>query len=148
MADDWVDWARFAELEPQLAEFGAARLSGRVSYLATVRDRGLPRVHPIQAIVSARRLMTFMLPTSPKGHDLRRDGRYGLHTAVSDTDGTGGEFMVRGRAQPVDDREIRREAADAGFTPQDDYVLFELSVEQALANEYVDGQPSYRRWPR
>ena len=142
----WLGWGEFAARAPELAAFGAQRLDGTVAYLGTVTGDRLPRVHPVQAIVSPHRLMLFMFPTSPKAHDLQRDGRYALHTSVPDTDGTGGEFLVRGRARQTDDVQIRAEATRFGFEPRPVYILFELSVEDALANEYVDGEPNYRRW--
>ncbi|MGH2405330.1 MAG: pyridoxamine 5'-phosphate oxidase family protein, partial [bacterium] len=52
-----------------------------MAYLATLRGDGAPRVHPVTPIVGEGRLFLFMEPTSPKGHDLRRDGRYALHSS-------------------------------------------------------------------
>ncbi len=145
----WTSWADFCSAAPDLAAFGRPRLrSAQVAYLATIRDDLLPRVHPVAPIVSERRLMLFMLPTSPKAHDLRRDGRYALHSAVADTDGSNGEFLVRGRARLIDDPGIRDEAAAAGYEPRAEYILFELGIEFALATEYEDGSPKYRRWAR
>lgn len=148
MMATWIAWRDFAEAAPDLANFGRRRLRAGVAYLGTARGAGLPRVHPVQPIVSEQRLMSFMFPTSPKAHDLRRDGRYALHSMVADTSGTGGEFMVRGMARLVDDAAVRTEAAEAGFRPRDEYILFELSITHALATEYVDGEPRYRRWDR
>lgn len=142
----WISWRDFADADAELAAFGRQRLTSGVAYLATVRDGGLPRVHPIQPIVSDHRLLVFMFPTSPKGHDLRQDGRYALHTAVSDTSGSNGEFLVRGRGRLVSDPAVRAEAADAGYRPKDEYVLFELGIEEVLATEYDAGAPRYRRW--
>lgn len=142
-------WAEFAEHAPELAAFGAQRLSARVAYLATARADGSPRVHPVTPIIGEGRLFLFMEPTSPKGRDLRRDGRYALHSLVTDQNGTGGEFSVRGVAVPVDDPSVRALAArSAGYTPHDRYVLFELGVDGAMSTVYdgEDDQPTRRRW--
>ena len=86
-------WAELAAAEPELAARVRERLDGRVSYLATVRGDGSPRVHPVTPIVASRELYVFMEPDSPKGRDLRRDGRYALHAGVEDANGGRG---VRG----------------------------------------------------
>jgi hypothetical protein len=146
--NDWTSWADFSRAARDLAAFGRARLlSSEVAYLATVRDGLLPRVHPVEPIVSDHRLMLFMFPTSPKAHDLRRDGRYALHSAVADAEGSTGEFLLRGHARLVEDPAIRDEAATAGYPPRPEYILFELGVSYALTNEYINGNPNYRRWP-
>ena len=60
-ADDGVDFVGdFADADAELAAFGRQRLTSGVAYLATVRDERLPRVHPIQPIVSDHRLLVFM----------------------------------------------------------------------------------------
>ncbi len=142
----WTSWGDFTDAESELATFGHRRLTRDVAYLGTVRQDGLPRVHPIEPIVTERRLAVFMFATSPKGHDLRRDGRYALHTTVADTAGSNGELLVRGHGRPCTDPAARAEAIEAGYQPKEEYVLFELSVEEALVTEYEDGQPRYRRF--
>jgi hypothetical protein len=133
---------------PELAAYGAERFHKfGVAYLATVRADGSPRVHPVTPIVGRGRLFLFMEPTSPKGGDLRRDGRYALHCSVSDTSGESGEFFVSGRATFVDDADARRLAVElATYKPADRYVLFELSVERAASTTYAGGEPVRQRW--
>jgi len=75
-------WGDFEAAAPQIAAFARERLHGRVSYLATVQADGGPRVHPVTPIVGGGRLFLFMEPTSPKGRDLQRDGRFALHCGV------------------------------------------------------------------
>jgi hypothetical protein len=139
-------WREFAQQDSELAAFGAARFDSGVAYLATVRRDGGPRVHPVTPIIGEQ-LFLFMEPDSPKGHDLRRDGRYALHCAVEDSGGGAGEFYVRGRATPVDDPLLRQQATQAAsYAPQEQYVLFVLSVEFAFMNLYGEGEPVTRRW--
>jgi hypothetical protein len=73
---------------------------------------------------------------------------FALHNGVPDGDGTGGEFFVRGVAEPVEDPAARSvAAAAASFEAADRYVLFELTVAEARCNGYGDVTlPDPRRW--
>jgi hypothetical protein len=141
-------WGAFAAAEPALAEFVAGRLLAAPAYLATVREDGGPRVHPVTPVVAGEGLFVFMEPTSPKGTDLRERGWFALHNAVPDNAGSGGEASVTGRGVPVDDAEVRAgAAAAASYEPADRYVLFELHPTEVRANAYGDVElPEPRRW--
>src|SRR3954466_14642936 len=102
-------WAEFAQQAPELAAFGKIRFGSEVAYLGTLRPDGSPRVHPVTPIVGEQ-LFLFMEPTSPKGKDLQRDGRYMLHCSVENSSGGGGEFNVRGRATLTTDPLVREQA--------------------------------------
>lgn len=145
-----MSWQKFEVAAPELAVFGNARLTQRIAYLATIRVDGSPRVHPVSPFIGHGRLFVYMEPASPKGNDLRRDGRYAMHCAVEDATGGSGEFCVRGTATLVDDPETRSKAFDAaraiGYKPNDRYILFELDVEEASATTYEDELPVRRRW--
>jgi hypothetical protein len=92
-------------------------------------------------------MFLFMEPTSPKGADLRRGSAYALHCGVEDNEGGGGEFLVRGKGQPINEPELRALAvAKSPYTPADRYVLFELNVESADATTYGNGGPVRQRW--
>jgi hypothetical protein len=139
-------WMEFAQYAPEIAAFGQARFERGVAYLGTIRPDGSPRVHPVTPIIGEQ-LFLFMEPTSPKGKDLQRDGRYTLHCAVEDSSGGGGEFYVSGRATLIDEPAIREQAARASpYVPKDRYIAFMLSIEFAFMNRYVDGAPDPRRW--
>ncbi|MEZ4674838.1 MAG: hypothetical protein R2932_11420 [Caldilineaceae bacterium] len=139
-------WQEFAQQAPALANFGKERFGGGVAYLATVRADGGPRVHPVTPIIGEQ-LFLFMEPTSPKGKDLQRDGRYTLHCAVENSSGGSGEFYVRGIGTLTNDLALRAQAvATASYTPQDRYILFVLSIDFAFMNCYVEGQPTVQRW--
>ncbi len=144
-----MSWKTLEEQNPELAVFGSTRLHGQVAYLATLRKDGSPRLHPMTPIVGEGHLFVFMEPTSPKGHDLRRDGRYAMHCSVADTSGSSGEFSVSGRARPVEDPGLRALAARlCPYAPADHYVLFEFDPERAASTTYENGQPIYRAWRR
>lgn len=145
-----TNWAQFAAAAPALASFGKRRLEHRIAYLATIRPDGSPRVHPVSPFVVEDRLVVYMEPTSPKVQDLRRDARYGMHCAVEDNSGGQGEFLIRGQAGEVKDGTIRVQAFDQakaiGYDPQERYILFELSIEEALMTVYEDGEPKRAKW--
>jgi hypothetical protein len=143
-----LSWQELRQRRPELAAFGERRLGSRVAYLATVDADGSPRVHPVTPIVMPERLMVFMEPTSPKGHDLRRGSRYALHCSVEDDQGGGGEFRVRGTAREVTDAASREQAAvHAPYEPSPAYVLFELLVDDAFSTRYdADGTPVRQKW--
>lgn len=144
-----MSWKDLENAAPDLAAFGLERLEIGVAYLATLRQDGAPRVHPVTPIVGQGHLFLFMEPTSPKGHDLRRDGRYALHSAVSDQNGSSGEFYITGSAEFVDDPARRSLASQlASYTPEDRYILFELSIDSAASTLYKDGEPVRQHWRR
>ena len=143
-----LSWGEFTPAEPELAAFGAARLLNPPAYLATARQGGAPRVHPVTPILAPDALYLFMEPTSPKGRDLRERGWFAMHNGVPDTHGTGGEFWIGGRGAPVDDPSARARAVQAAsYQPADRYLLFELKLSEARCNGYGDVPlPARRRW--
>jgi len=142
-----ANWQTFAQMEPKLAAYGKGRLLSGIAYLATIRKDGAPRLHPVTPIIGDGHLFVFMEATSPKGHDLRRDGRYVLHCSVENSSGGQGEFSIRGCAILVEDEALRALAAEAAtYTPKAGYILFELGVEEAFSTVYKDGTPLHQRW--
>jgi hypothetical protein len=143
-----ISWGEFSESEPELARFGAERLTASPAFLATVRRSGAPRVHPVTPIFADGGLFLFMEPTSPKRKDLLERGWFALHNGVRDNAGTGGEFWASGLGVAVDDPQMWSLAAEAaGYEPADRYVLFELRLGEARCNGYGDVPlPSTRRW--
>lgn len=142
-----MSWRLLEEQQPALAAFGAERLNGKVAYLATTRKDGSPRVHPMTPIIGQGHLFVFMEPTSPKGQDLQRDGRYAIHCAVNDTSGASGEFTIAGQARLVTDAEQRALAVKlASYAARDRYILFEFEVESASSTIYPGDQPVRQSW--
>lgn len=141
-------WGEFAVLEPELAAYGAERLTAAPAYLATVRRSGAPRVRPVTPIFTMEGLFLFMEPTSPKGRDLMERGCFGMHNGVPDHAGSGGEFAVEGRGIAVEDPDVWSEVAEASsYVPADRYVLFEFLVTEALCHGYGDVPlPATRKW--
>ncbi len=145
-----VSWGEFEQRAPELAARGRAILyhfGVPLGYLATVRRDGGPRVHPFCPIVFAGGLYGLIGP-SPKQGDLRRGGRYALHSVpLPDRDD---EFYLTGRAVSRDDPELREEVRAAfratGASSDGSEALFELRIERALLSTYKKrGEPD--NWP-
>ena len=87
---------------------------------------------------------------SPKAHDLRRDGRFALHSFPNPE--VDDEFYVTGRAVRVDDQAVRdvvyaAYTATGAFTSND--TLFELWLERVLHAKYgprPSWPPTYTKW--
>ena len=128
-------WNAFATAEPRLADIGRALLfqfKVGLAFLATVRRDGAPRLHPVCPVLSNDRLYVLITPTSPKGHDLRRDGRYALQTFPQPKPGSD-EFFVSGKAVLVDDSagraDILRDAKHMAAASED---AFELLIDRVM----------------
>ncbi|HEX5148536.1 MAG TPA: pyridoxamine 5'-phosphate oxidase family protein [Candidatus Limnocylindrales bacterium] len=145
-----ADWAEFAAAAPTIAADGRRllyRTDTGEALLATVRGDGLPRIHPIYVSVLEDRLVAFIL-RSPKANDLAEDGRYALHAHQDPA--APHEFLLRGRARPIDDEATRARFAAAWFFDVDDgYRLFEFRIDHAVFGERGspdDWPPRYRSW--
>jgi hypothetical protein len=134
-----VTWTEFAAVEPDLADVGRSLLfqfKVGLAFLATVRNDGAPRLHPVCPVLSSDRLFVLILPTSPKRHDLLRDGRYALQTFPQPKPGSD-EFYVAGKAVGVDDPAIRAAILrDAKHMADASEIAFELWIDHVM----------YTRW--
>lgn len=146
-------WSEFAAEAPALAEAGRTliyQFKVGLGYLATVRKDGGPRVHPVCPVIAHGGLYVFIGNQSPKVHDLRRDGRFALHSFPNPE--VDDEFYVEGRAERVDDQAVRDVAyatytATGAFTSND--TLFELRLERVLHAKYgprPSWPPTYAHW--
>jgi hypothetical protein len=136
-----ITWTEFEQREPVLAEVGRAQFHQHdigLGFLATVRRDGGPRVHPVCPVISPAGLHVLILP-GPKRGDLRRDGRYSLHTEMFPPPREDDGFAVTGRAREETDRAtwtvVRDQVLkDFGelWPNYDDLTLFELSVASCL----------------
>jgi hypothetical protein len=142
-----VTWAEFAEAEPDLAEFGWERMQRRIVYQATLRLDGGPRVHPVSPWLAEGLLCVSFRDTSPKIREVSRDPRFAMHTSQpwEDHAGAYGEFMARGRLEPISPSHPAVMARPSQ-TPYG-LVHYTCSIEEAVATEYTgDEMPEYRRW--
>jgi hypothetical protein len=128
-----------------------------ISYLASVRPDGAPRLHPFCPVVAAGRLFAAIPRSSPKGWDLRRDPRCVIHALPGPEDD---ELCIRAAARDVTDDPLTRatvlkvvETGGVGGMIQSvsDDPLFEFDIQQVDVARWLDvGQPGTRavrlRW--
>ena len=149
-----VSWSQFEAGAPQIADAGRKLIHQHgigLAYLATLRNDGAPRLHPICPTVFEGGLYALIGPTH-KQRDLLRDGRFALHSfpcpEVDD------EFLVMGRARMIDDESLRsRVLADLkskGMTSTEDELLFEFQIDRAMHAAYNGPHgtwpPKYAVW--
>jgi hypothetical protein len=146
-------WADLARAAPEIAQAGRRLLYSHgvgLAFLATVRNDGGPRLHPVCPVIDGDGLYVFIGNHSPKVHDLLRDGRFALHTfPIPEKDD---EFFVAGTTRVVNDEQERSQVYDT-YTAQGtfttDDTLFELLLERALHSEYAERgswPPIYAKW--
>ena len=143
-------WSEFENADPTMAAAGRRLLyqyGVGLGYLATVRRDGGPRLHPICPIINDGALYGLIGP-SPKRGDLRRDGRYALHTFSSAS--SDDEFYLTGRALLRSDHALTERVRAAflatGGTSSENEELFEFDIEHALLATYKPrGEPN--NWP-
>lgn len=136
-----ITWTQFTQQQPALAAVGRGQFYQHglgLGFLATVRRDGGPRVHPVCPVISAAGLHVLILP-GPKRADLRRDGRYALHSEIVAPPRQDDGFAVTGRAAETADRgtwAVVRDQVIADFgelwPDYDQLTLFELSVASCL----------------
>jgi len=147
-----LTWSDFAAQAPELAAAGERLLKAfTVGYLATLREDGAPRVHPVTVTLANGGLYVFVIAGSRRAGDLRRDPRYALHAwphAWNDDGWDDEEFEVEGLARRIADRSRRQEiVAVHNDTAGADDDLFELLVEAAHWKSRSGGRARVRRWP-
>ena len=121
-----------------------------ISYLASVRRDGGPRLHPFCPILGGGRLFGAIPISSPKGWDLRRDPRCVIHALPGPEDD---EMCIRAIAREVSNdatrallREVVARAGVGGMVESVSHdPLFEFDLEQVDVARWLDiGQPGTR----
>ncbi len=134
-----VTWKEFAVAEPKLADVGRSLLfqfNVGLAFLATVRQDGAPRLHPVCPVLSNDRLFVLITPTSPKWHDMRRDGRYALQTFPQPKPGSD-EFYIAGHAALVEDHAARADILrDAKHMADASETAFELWIDRVMHTKW------------
>ena len=130
-----ASYAEFEALRPDMAAVFKELLNCPITYLATVRKDGSPRVHPVCPIFADGRMFVAMNETSPKRFDLTPEGRYAMHAVGGDPkDGRGDdEFYITGRAWRVGDDARKMIADAAGHTVHASDWLFEFDIDYAMS---------------
>jgi hypothetical protein len=136
-----ITWTEFQRQQPALAQAGRDQFYQHglgLGFLATIRKDGGPRVHPVCPVITAAGLHVVIAP-GPKRADLRRDGRYSLHSETFPPPRELDGFAVSGTAAEVADtatQQIVRDQVIKDFgelwPDYDKHTLFELSVSSCL----------------
>jgi Pyridoxamine 5'-phosphate oxidase len=146
-----MNWREFEEAAPQLAQVGRERFEAtRVALLGTIRSDGSPRISPIEPYLELGHLLLGMLAGSQKALDLSRDPRCTLHSAVSDVNGSEGEFKLYGRAVLVTDPSLAHGDYLAWWTAKDAsparVFSFDVASAAHIAWDVGKGKMIVRRW--
>ena len=130
-----VTWNELAAAAPDLAQTGRSLLNQfgvGLAFLATVREDGAPRLHPVCPVFSGDRLFVLITPASPKHADLLRDGRFALQTFPQPKPGSD-EFYLAGRARSVDEPVMGAQVLkDAKHMAHASETAFELLIDRAM----------------
>jgi len=137
-----MTWTEFSRCRPALAAAGRTQLYQvgiGLGFLATVRRDGGPRVHPVCPIISAAGLH-LLIVAGPKRADLRRDGRYALHSETCPPPREEDGFAIIGTAAEVPAPAVREAVRDQVLAERDGKVwpsfdadaLFELRIERCM----------------
>lgn len=137
-------WGDFAAARPDLAAKGRNLLyeAGRIGlgFLATIRNDGGPRVHPICPLLTDDGLYAFIVP-GPKREDLHRDARYALHSETFPPPHHDDAFYVTGTAILIQDQLLRETLTRQFLAERDletpwegfeDQELFEFRMNRCL----------------
>ena len=146
-----ITWTDFQRQQPALADAGREQFYHfgiGLAFLATVRPDGAPRVHPVCPVISDSGLH-LLIVAGPKRQDLRRDGRYALHSEACPPPRQDDGFALAGRARQVTDAALQQVVRGQVLTERDGNVwpsfdedaIFELVIERALLTlTQADGQ--------
>lgn len=128
-------WAAFSDDAPDLASRVQARFDATgLSFMATIRAGGGPRISPIEPFFGNGDLWLGMMDDARKLADLRRDPRLALHAASIDKNVAAGDAKLGGRAveaTPADRERYRAAIAAAAVeVPPGEYPLFWVDIEE------------------
>ena len=145
-----MTWRDLESDAPEIARLGKERFERvGVALLGTLRRDGSPRISPVEPFVAAGELVFGAMAWSGKAHDLLRDPRCVVHSAVCDPDNPDGELKLYGRASEAA-AETRDAAVGAWWIgrPVADARVFTFAVERA---EFITWNPlqgllTLRRW--
>lgn len=137
-----ITWTEFERQQPALADAGRRQLYHfgiGLAFLATIRPGGGPRVHPVCPVISPAGLHLLVV-AGPKQQDLRRDGRYALHSETCPPPRQDDGFAITGRASQVTDAHALRMVRGRVLAERDgkawpgfqEEAVFELGIERCL----------------
>jgi hypothetical protein len=150
-------WSEFSIEEPELAKIGKGLLFQSrphvgLAFLATLRNDGAPRLHPVSIVLAHGRLFVLIPPTSPKCRDLQRDGRFAMQAFPPPQNEANEEFYLSGRAEPIQDHAICQALIEeTKIAVEEHEVLFELFFDRVMYTRLEsqgtpDERPLHKKW--
>lgn len=138
-----MSWARFEREAPELAARIRVRFESHPHHvLATLRSGGAPRVSGSNVAFTDGEMTIGSMPGAVKAADLRRDGRFALHSAPLDEQLAGGDAKLSGTAILLAGKALRSWTDDVEAAtrsrPAADSDAFRLDITEASLVE-VDG---------
>jgi hypothetical protein len=146
-----LSWEEFERAAPEIAAGGRGLLERfQFVLVGTLTKDGSPRVTPVEAYVIDGHLLVNMIPRSLKALDLLRDPRVYVHAPVTAKGGCP-EFKLAGRAEVLEDEELRRKLDDLfwemiKWRPLPDSHYFEILAGRAAYVTYGDSTQRSIRW--
>jgi hypothetical protein len=149
-------WDEYEHEQAALAELGRRLFaSAGVVLVVTIRYDGTPRLSPVEPLFWRGELWLSMGWGTRKVQDLERDSRVLVHNVVTNREGTGGEYKLRGYALAEHDPDVnenyaREVSRTLGWNPVPGrFHLFRVDVEEVT---YIRWDPSNNdqfvsRWP-
>ncbi|HVB91599.1 MAG TPA: hypothetical protein VND70_05810 [Acidimicrobiales bacterium] len=153
-----ASWGVLSAERPDLTEGGRQLLYQHhvgLAFLATIRPDGAPRLHPFCPLIMGDGIYGFIIP-SPKQRDLRRDGRYSVHSFP--TDSNEDAFSISGHVEVVHEASLRRslgeqfvsERSEIGVPfPADQDLLVAFDIASCLLTRttgFGDWKPHHEVW--
>jgi len=137
-----ITWTQFERHQPALADAGRGQFYHfgiGLGFLATIRRDGGPRVHPVCPVISPAGLH-LLIGAGPKQQDLRRDGRYALHSETCPPPRHDDGFAIIGRAREITEAgtagvvrgQVLAERDGKVWPGFDEEPIFELFLERCL----------------
>jgi Pyridoxamine 5'-phosphate oxidase len=144
-----LTWAELEQAAPEIAARGRELIEKfQFVLVGTLTKDGSPRITPVEAYIIDGHLLANMIPRSLKARDLLSDPRVYVHAPVTAKENSP-EFKLAGRAEVLEDEELRRKLDDLfwemiEWRPAPDSHYFEFLAERAAYVTYGDGQTSIR----
>jgi hypothetical protein len=156
--DGACTWGELSRQRPELTEGGRQLLYQHgvgLAFLATIRPDAGPRLHPFCPLLTTDGMFGFIIP-SPKQRDLRRDGRFAVHSFP--TPDNEDAFYVTGVCEVVGDAGQRQDLGDQFVSeraqlsvpfPADDDLFVQFRLSTCLLTRttgFGDWQPRHDVW--
>jgi len=132
---DPVSWGDFAGACGDLAERMQQRFESHLhAVMATIRADGSPRMSGMEAPIRDGHLWLGMDRKSTKAADLRRDPRFGLHSAPDSGELQGGDARIEGHAELTtpDQLDVFLSAHPHEVDPSVPFALYVAKIARAV----------------